>query len=55
MHPRAQITATAIITIAILEFIAIRHGIDGKVFALSVSLISGLAGYKIGDLKNLLK
>ena len=39
------IVLTAIISIAILEGIALYKGIDGTYFALTLSAISGLGGY----------
>lgn len=37
---------TAIIGIVILEAIALSKGINGAIFALTIALIAGIAGYK---------
>jgi len=39
----------AIICITAIELVALFKGIDGKLLALAIAAISGLAGYKIRD------
>ena len=48
MKDKTLITIIAIISIVILEAIALLQGIDGQIFATVISIIAGLGGYKIG-------
>jgi len=38
---------TAMVTIAVLEGIALAKGINGASFGIAIAVIAGLAGYKI--------
>jgi hypothetical protein len=42
----------AILTIGALEFVALQKGIDGKLLAVVVAIMAGLAGYKVPDIKD---
>ena len=55
MRPDTKITMLAIVSIMTLELFALAQGIDGTLYALSISFISGLAGYKLRDLKEIIK
>ena len=55
MNDQTLITIVAIICICILEIVALLKGIDGAMLATVFTLISGLAGYKVGELKERLK
>jgi len=48
MKDKTLITIIAIISIVILEAIALLQGIDGQIFATVISIIAGLGGYTIG-------
>jgi len=48
MTDKTLITIIAIISIAVLEVIALLKGIDGQIFATVISIIAGLGGYTIG-------
>ena len=48
MTDKTLITIIAIISIVILEAIALIQGIDGQIFATVISVIAGLGGYTIG-------
>ena len=48
MTDKTLITIIAIISIVILEAIALVQGIDGQIFATVISMIAGLGGYTIG-------
>ena len=48
MTDKTLITIIAIISIMILEVIALLKGIDGQIFATVISIIAGLGGYTIG-------
>jgi len=45
----------AMISIGFLEYTALKQGIDGTMFALSVGLIAGLGGYKAKDIAETIK
>ena len=47
MTDKTLITIIAIISIMILEVIALLKGIDGQIFATVISIIAGLGGRKI--------
>lgn len=55
MQPHTKITITAIAAITMLELTALAKGIDGTLYMLSIAMISGLAGYKLKDLKEIIK
>lgn len=40
---------TAVTAITILEIVALLHGINGQAFLTSISLIAGLAGFRLGQ------
>jgi len=42
------IPVTAIISITILELIAVSHGIDGAALAGGTAIVAGIAGYTVG-------
>ena len=48
---RLLVSLTAIITIGLLEWQAMIHGIDGSLFALSLAVIGAIAGAKAKFLK----
>jgi len=48
MADKTLITIIAIISIVILEAIALIQGIDGQIFATVIGVIAGLGGYTIG-------
>ena len=48
MTDKTLITIIAIISVVILEAIALMMGIDGQIFATVISVIAGLGGYTIG-------
>jgi len=48
MNDKTLITIIAIISIVILEAIALIMGIDGQIFATVISVIAGLGGYTVG-------
>jgi len=48
MTDKTLITITTIISIVILEIIALLQGIDGQIFATVISVLAGLGGYTIG-------
>lgn len=52
MKDKTLITIIAIISIVILEAIALIQGIDGQIFATVISVIAGLGGYTVGKKKN---
>ena len=48
MADKTLITIIAIISVVILEIVALIKGIDGQIFATVISVIAGLGGYTIG-------
>ena len=48
MKDKTLITIIAIISIMILEVIALLQGIDGQIFATVISILAGLGGYTVG-------
>lgn len=46
---RFIIILVSILIIAILEFMAIKTGIDGKMFGLVIAAIAGLAGFNLKE------
>ena len=52
MNDKTIITITGIGSIVVLESIALFNGIDGALFGLVIAAISGLAGYKIKEIKD---
>jgi len=48
MKDKTLITITAIISIVILEIVAMIKGIDGQIFATVISILAGLGGYTVG-------
>jgi len=48
MTDKTLITITTIISIVILEIIALLQGIDGQIFATIISVLAALGGYTIG-------
>jgi len=48
MKDKTLITITAIISIVILEIVAMIKGIDGQIFATVISVLAGLGGYTVG-------
>jgi len=48
MADKTLITITAIISIVILEIVALIQGIDGQIFATVISVLAGLGGYTVG-------
>ena len=44
-------TVIAIITIGVLELVAILRGIDGAALSTALAVIAGLGGYEIGKKK----
>jgi len=51
----APIICTAVICITIIEIVALLKGIDGKVLTLCVAAITGIVGYKFGDIKAIIR
>ncbi|MCD6436459.1 MAG: hypothetical protein J7L15_08805 [Clostridiales bacterium] len=49
MQDGSKITALAIVSITVLEGVALYTGLDGAMFMPVVAIISGLAGYKIKE------
>ena len=48
MSDKTLITIIAIISIVVLEVIALLKGIDGQIFATIISVLTGLGGYTVG-------
>ena len=46
---KAAITITAILSIAVLEAVALYRGIDGAALASVIAVLAGLAGYTVGN------
>ena len=42
----------AIISITVLDSVALMNGIDGTILTLSIGGIAGIGGYEVGRLKN---
>jgi len=52
MKYKTLIILAAIVSITILEGIALLKGIDGALFMSSLALVGGLAGYELKDMKD---
>ena len=52
MTDKYEIIAIAIITIGILELVALLKGLDGALFASVLTIIGGLAGYGVKAVQN---
>lgn len=45
------VAAVAVLTIGLLEWQALAHGVDGGLFAATTALIAGIAGYAVQSKK----
>lgn len=52
---KACVIPLAIISLLILELVALLKGVNGTLFSLVVAVIGGLAGYKIKEKKEEIK
>lgn len=51
---RGFISALAILTIGVVECIALNQGIDSYMLGLSIAVIAGLAGYNVKRIKEII-